>query len=111
MERLFVYGTLAPGRANHGVIEGILGNWEAASLKGKLLDEGWGSEFGCPGIIPSDEGEEVEGFVVTSDYLSKHWSMLDEYEGTGYKRVAVKVNTESGEKVEAYVYALNQAAK
>jgi gamma-glutamylcyclotransferase (GGCT)/AIG2-like uncharacterized protein YtfP len=35
--------------------------------------------------------------------------MLDEYEGTGYKRVAVLVKTESGEKIEAYVYALNRA--
>ncbi|MDB9496336.1 gamma-glutamylcyclotransferase [Spirulina major CS-329] len=110
MERLFVYGTLAPGRPNHGVLEDIPGNWEAASLKGKLLDEGWGSEFGCPGIMPSDEGEEVEGFVFSSDHLSEHWSMLDEYEGTGYKRVAVLVKTESGEKIEAYVYALNHAA-
>jgi gamma-glutamylcyclotransferase (GGCT)/AIG2-like uncharacterized protein YtfP len=110
MERLFVYGTLAPGRPNHGVLGSIPGNWEAASLKGNLLDEGWGTEFGCPGIMPSDEGEEVEVFVFSSDHLSEHWSMLDEYEGTGYKRVAVLVKTASGEEIEAYVYALNHVA-
>ena len=107
MERLFVYGTLAPGKPNRGVLESIPGTWEAASLKGKLLDEGWGSELGCPGIVPSDEGEEVEGFLFSSDHLSEQWSMLDEYEGTGYKRVPALVNTESGEYTEAYVYALN----
>ena len=110
MERLFVYGTLAPGRANHSLLEDIPGIWEAATLKGKLLDDGWGSKLGCPGIAPSDEGEEVEGYVLTSEYLSEHWAMLDKFEGNGYKRVPVLVKIENGEKIEAYVYALNHAA-
>ena len=76
-------------------------------LKGKLLDEGWGYKLGCPGIVPSDEGEEVEGYVLSSEQLSEHWSMLDEFEGNGYKRVPVLVEIESGEKIESYVYALN----
>ncbi|MPV86249.1 gamma-glutamylcyclotransferase family protein [Ostreibacterium oceani] len=110
MERLFVYGTLAPGRPNHHVLEDIPGHWDRAILKGKLLDEGWGSAQGFPGIVPSDEGEGVEGFVFSSDQLSKHWSMLDEFEGTGYQRQRVQVKIESGEVIEAYVYALNTAA-
>jgi len=110
MERLFVYGTLAPGRANHNVIEDIPGTWEAATLRGKLLDEGWGSKFGCPGIVPSDEGQEVEGYVLTSSHLSEHWAMLDEYEGIGYQRVPVLVEVEHGDKIEACVYALNHSA-
>ncbi len=109
MERLFVYGTLAPGRPNHGVLKDISGCWEKATLKGVLLDEGWGSELGCPGIVPSDAGEEVEGFVFSSSDLSKHWTMLDEYEGAGYERVSVIVTTESGEKLKACVYALKHA--
>ncbi|MDJ0777018.1 MAG: gamma-glutamylcyclotransferase family protein [Gammaproteobacteria bacterium] len=109
MERLFVYGTLAPGRPNHVVLEQIPGYWEKATLKGNLLDEGWGSEFGCPGIVPSEDGEEVEGYVFSSDHLRNHWPMLDEYEGTGYRRVPVLVKVESGEKIEACVYALNHA--
>jgi len=107
MERLFVYGTLAPGRPNHNVLQNIPGSWEKARLKGKLLDEGWGSEYGCPGIVPSDEGEDVEGFVFSSEYLSENWPMLDEYEGAGYKRELVLVATEGNEKIEAYVYALS----
>ncbi|MEM7561619.1 MAG: gamma-glutamylcyclotransferase family protein [Pseudomonadota bacterium] len=108
MEKLFVYGTLAPGRPNHDVMEKIPGHWEAATLKGELLNEGWGAEQGCPGIVPSDTGEEVEGFVFSSEHLAEHWSMLDDYEGSGYKRVPVIVKMSNGETTEAYVYALNR---
>lgn len=65
MERLFIYGTLAPGRANNKVVEGITGSWQNATLKGKLIEQGWGAEMGCPGIIPSDNGEQVEGYLLT----------------------------------------------
>lgn len=109
MERLFVYGTLAPGKANHGVLENVPGAWEVATLKGKLLDEGWGADLGCPGIVPSKDGEEVEGHLLTSARLSEYWAILDEFEGSGYKRVPVRVKVKSGAMLEAYVYALNHA--
>ena len=108
MERLFVYGTLAPGKANHHLLEELPGSWQAATLKGRLLDEGWGSKLGSPGILPSNDGEAVEGFVLTSKRLPEVWPMLDEFEGSGYKRVPVTVEVENGGKLEAYVYALNQ---
>lgn len=73
------------------------------------MGEGWGSDFGYPGIVPSDEGDEVEGFVFSSDQLSENWSMLDEYEGAAYKRISVLVKTEGGTQITAYVYALNHA--
>ena len=110
MQRLFVYGTLAPGRANHNVLESIPGSWEAATLKGTLLQEGWGAAMGCPGIVPTENGDEVEGFVLSSDHLSDYWPMLDELEGEGYQRVAVKIMVNGIHEVEAYVYALNRHA-
>ena len=108
MQRLFIYGTLAPGRANHKVMEGISGTWETAKLRGTLIQEGWGAEMGCPGIIPSEDGDDVEGFVFSSKYLEDHWSMLDEFEGEGYERVLVTVRTGGNCDVKAYVYALNR---
>jgi gamma-glutamylcyclotransferase (GGCT)/AIG2-like uncharacterized protein YtfP len=110
MQRLFVYGTLAPGRANHKVLEGISGDWERATLRGKLLQEGWGAEMNCPGIIPTEEGDEVEGFIFSSEHLGDHWSMLDEFEGDGYERVLVTVRVDGSCDVEAYVYALNRGS-
>jgi len=107
MERLFVYGTLAPGRVNHRVIEHIPGTWEKAILKGKLIDAGWGSSLGYPGVIPTTDGEDVNGYLLSSNHLSKHWAMLDEYEGIGYKRISVKVRIKGEAEIEAYVYALN----
>ena len=110
MKRLFVYGTLAPGQANHHVLSAIPGSWKAATLQGRLLNEGWGSELGCPGIVPSHDGEEVEGYVLCSHELGEHWGMLDEFEGDGYKRQLVQVKIKTGECVDAYVYALNHAS-
>ena len=110
MERLFVYGTLAPGRANHEVLKGIPGSWEAATLRGTLLQEGWGAAMGCPGIVATADGDEVEGFVFSSAHLADHWPRLDAFEGEGYERVSVTVTVNGTQEVEAYVYALNSKA-
>ena len=109
-QRLFVYGTLAPGRANHEVMKGISGSWEAATLRGSLLEEGWGAAMGCPGIVPTPDGEEVEGFVFSSEQLADYWPKLDAFEGEGYKRVSVPVRINGTHDVEANVYTLNRDA-
>jgi len=111
MQRLFVYGTLAPGRDNHKMLKSIVGSWKSATLKGILLEEGWGAAMGCLGMIPTEEGDEIEGFVFSSVHLRDHWSILDEFEGEGYNRVLVTVRVNRTEDVEAYVYALNRDIK
>ncbi|MCP4045849.1 MAG: gamma-glutamylcyclotransferase [Gammaproteobacteria bacterium] len=110
MQRLFVYGTLAPGRVNHTVLEDVPGTWEAAALKGSLFQEGWGAANGCPGIVPTEDGEEVEGFLFSSAHLAEHWPRLDAFEGEGYQRVSVTVRVNGTHDVEAHVYALNRDA-
>ena len=106
--RLFVYGTLAPGQANYDVLSDIPGDWQPAILKGQLLQEGWGAEMGCPGIVPSEDGVEVPGHLLTSAQLDLHWSRLDDFEGEGYRRVAVSVRGADGEWLDAFVYALRR---
>jgi gamma-glutamylcyclotransferase (GGCT)/AIG2-like uncharacterized protein YtfP len=65
MQHLFIYGTLAPGRSNHHIIEAISGEWRSAVVKGRLLNEGWGAASGYPAIIPDEDGQAVSGFIVT----------------------------------------------
>ena len=110
MQRLFVYGTLAPGRTNHKIMEDIAGVWEAATLRGTLFQEGWGASMGYPGIIPDIEGDEIQGTLFSSDDLANHWSRLDEFEGEGYERLAVTVRVNGTKDVTAYVYGLKRDA-
>lgn len=105
-ERLFVYGTLAPGRLNEHVLAEVPGRWEPATVKGTLRQEGWGAALGYPGIVLDETGSEVRGFVFRSGELAAHWTRLDEFEGEGYVRVLAPATLADGSVVQAYVYAL-----
>ena len=62
-QRLFVYGTLGPGRPNEHVLSVIGGTWEEASVNGYLKQQGWGAEMGYPGIVLDDDGDEIKGYI------------------------------------------------
>lgn len=106
-QRLFIYGTLAPGCANHHVMENIPGEWQPGCVSGNLIAAGWGAAMGCPGISLTDDGDSVDGVLFTSIELPEHWQMLDDFEGDGYRRVEVRVTLEGGNVVDAYIYELN----
>jgi gamma-glutamylcyclotransferase (GGCT)/AIG2-like uncharacterized protein YtfP len=106
VERLFVYGTLGPGRPNEHVLGAIGGSWEAATVHGTLRAEGWGAAMGYPGIDLNDQGSEVEGFLFSSENLSDHWATLDDFEGEAYERVLGEVRLKDGSLIDAYIYTL-----
>ena len=106
--KLFVYGTLGPGRPNEHILTDIGGVWQTGSITGKLHQEGWGAEMGYPGITLDEGGNKVEGFLFTSDQLSAHWPALDDFEGSAYERVLTKVELENGSYADAYVYTLKR---
>lgn len=106
-DRLFVYGTLAPGRPNEHLLAQVSGSWEPAVVRGKLLEEGWGAAAGYPGMILDERGDEVHGLVFTSQELEAHWARLDEFEGEGYERVLVSALLQDGTQIEAYIYKLS----
>jgi gamma-glutamylcyclotransferase (GGCT)/AIG2-like uncharacterized protein YtfP len=108
-ERLFVYGTLAPGRPNAHVLASVPGAWEAATVRGTLRAEGWGAAAGYPGIVLDERGDVVDGLLFSSDSLAEHWARLDAFEGDGYHRVLTTVRRQDGSTVGAYVYALSGA--
>ena len=106
MDRLFVYGTLGPGRPNEHVMQNIGGTWHAARLRGRLVKAGWGAEMGFPGLVITEDGEDIQGHVFSSGNLAAHWHALDAFEGAEYQRVLATVTLEDGSRIEAYVYAL-----
>jgi gamma-glutamylcyclotransferase (GGCT)/AIG2-like uncharacterized protein YtfP len=111
VERLFVYGSLGPGRPNEHVLAAIGGSWEVGAVTGTLRQEGWGAAMGYPGIQLGEDGCEVRGFLFSSENLSKHWAALDRFEGESYQRVLTTVKLEGGTTVAAYIYALRSQTR
>jgi len=103
--RLATYGTLAPGRPNHGQLAGLSGRWLEGRVRGSLVREGWGAELGYPGLILDAGGPLVEVDVFESSALPHHWHRLDAFEGPGYRRVATDVSTAEG-VLPASIYVL-----
>ncbi len=105
-QRLFVYGTLAPGRPNENVLGNVPGTWQPATVRGGLLKQGWGAEARFPGIVLDEDGPEVHGMLFSSAKLSEHWERLDHFEGDGYERVLTSTRLRGGETAVACIYVL-----
>lgn len=103
--RLAVYGTLAPGRSNHGQLSDLRGEWLAGTVRGRLIPEGWGAALGFPGLVLDPNGTEVAVQVFESAELVHHWERLDEFEGDGYRREMTRIETIKG-SIEAFIYVL-----
>jgi gamma-glutamylcyclotransferase (GGCT)/AIG2-like uncharacterized protein YtfP len=104
--RLFVYGTLAPGRPNAHELADVHGDWQPGAVRGQLFPSGWGAAAGYPGLVLDERGPVVPGFVLSSPLLSDHWERLDEFEGDGYDRMLATVTFEDGATTRAYLYVL-----
>lgn len=103
--RLATYGTLAPGRRNHGQLSDLPGRWLVGHVHGVLVEAGWGAELGYPGLMLDPFGAAIEVFVFESSDLPRHWQRLDAFEGPGYRRVAADVATAEG-ALPASIYVL-----
>ena len=101
--RLAVYGTLAPGRVNHDQLAGLDGRWRQGTVRGILVDAGWGASLGYPALTLDPQGPIVAVFLFESRDLPAHWARLDEFEGDGYRRVVTTVSTPDGD-VDASIY-------
>ena len=105
MQRLATYGTLRPGERNHEQVSSLCGQWFPGSVRGRLLDAGWGADHGFPGLVLDDAHGEVPVDVLESPDLAAHWDRLDEFEGDEYRRVPVLVATRHGQ-IEAFIYVV-----
>jgi gamma-glutamylcyclotransferase (GGCT)/AIG2-like uncharacterized protein YtfP len=107
-QRLATYGSLAPGRPNHHQLDGLEGRWFTGHVNGTLVQAGWGSEIGYPALILDPDGPAVDVQVFESAALPAHWPRLDEFEGAGYERVLVTINTSDGD-TDGFIYVLAEA--
>lgn len=110
-ERSFiVYGTLAPDAPNHSVVEHIKGSWQQGIVKGSLENKGWGADLGYYGFMHTSikEQKEIKVFVLFSDELIANWKMLDDFEGSGYKRILAKYELTNGLIGVGNIYAINK---
>jgi gamma-glutamylcyclotransferase (GGCT)/AIG2-like uncharacterized protein YtfP len=105
--RLATYGTLAPGRRNHGQLNELPGRWLVGQVRGSLAEAGWGATLGYPGLILDADGPSIEVHVFESGALPHHWDRLDAFEGSGYRRVAIDVSTAEG-LLPAPIYVLTE---
>lgn len=103
--RLATYGTLAPGRVNHHQLAGLAGHWRRGTVRGRLVDAGWGAALGYPGLVLDPRAAEVEVHLFESPDLPGHWPRLDAFEGPGYRRVTTRVRTADGEQ-DAWIYVI-----
>ena len=65
--------------------------------------------MGYPGLVLDVTGDEIKGFIFSSENLSEHWDALDEFEGAQYKRVLAEVFLDDGSSTEAHIYVLRRS--
>jgi gamma-glutamylcyclotransferase (GGCT)/AIG2-like uncharacterized protein YtfP len=110
-DRLATYGSLAPGRQNHHIVEPLGGTWMEGAVEGDLVTYGWGAAIGYPALHLRRGGPMVRVDVLTSNALREAWAELDAFEGTDYRRVVAPVwsNLSTGERVLLTVANLYEA--
>lgn len=83
--RLAVYGTLAPGAANHAQVAACHGIWQPGEVPGHRAVRRY------PVFRFDARAPMVPVQVLQSDDLPGHWAALDAFEGDEYRRILVPV--------------------
>ncbi len=102
-ERLFVYGTLRPGRAPRSIADVVatLRSLGAARVRGRLYDLG-----AFPGAaLDSAADGFVHGEVIEFSEGSPPLAWFDDYEGAEFRRERIDVDL-AGRRVACWVYVL-----
>ncbi len=100
LDRLFVYGTMRQGQTARSLVAASVTRC-AGAFTGGLI---YAFPMGYPGYI---EGPgRVVGEVLWLSDLAATFGLLDAYEGEDFVRVIRQVQTETGEELWAWIYAL-----
>lgn len=98
--RLAVYGTLAPGGANHVRLSNLPGTWFDARLSGHV-----NARDGLPYFIWDLSDPEIRAKILDSEKLEQSWPDLDRFEGQSYQRMLVVVTVDGVGLSVANIYA------
>ncbi|WP_420349019.1 gamma-glutamylcyclotransferase [Pelagibius sp.] len=110
-EKLAIYGTLAPGEANHHQIAGLGGRWTEATLQGVLDRVGQGEHQGLPALRLDPKGQAVSARLLESPRLPGAWDRLDAFESREMQRLLAPVQHNGRLLAVANVYTLTSAMK
>jgi gamma-glutamylcyclotransferase (GGCT)/AIG2-like uncharacterized protein YtfP len=103
---LIVYGSLAPGGPNHGLISELKGEWYDGWVTGELLEKGWSAAMSFPALKWCPEGGDIDARLLVSDELPKNWGRLDKFEGLEYQRILAPFWTSEGQVWVGNVFAM-----
>ena len=90
-ERLVIYGTLAPGKPNHNVIEDLSGVYCDCSVHGRISEVD-----GLPYFTWAPSEARLAAQLFSSRQLPDKWDDLDRFEGDGYKRRLIPATVGDG---------------
>jgi gamma-glutamylcyclotransferase (GGCT)/AIG2-like uncharacterized protein YtfP len=106
-ERLGVYGSLAPGKENHHIVEPLGGVWSQGVVEGDLTRHGWGAAMGYFALHLRSGGPAVPVHVLASPALPAAWSRIDAFEGAEYRRVLAAVWSAAGDSERVLLAVAN----
>jgi gamma-glutamylcyclotransferase (GGCT)/AIG2-like uncharacterized protein YtfP len=83
-ESLIVYGSLAPGEANHFLLAGLEGEWYRCRIRGQM-----GNYRGFKSFRYDPRGPEHPAWLLSSPDISRVLPELDDFEGDEYERIII----------------------
>jgi len=90
-QKLIIYGTLAPEMPNNYIISDLQGTWEKCWINGYIDDI-----HGFPVFHWDTSRPSIEMQLFVSSSLPEKWSIIDEFEGSSYKRRLITAKTNNG---------------
>jgi gamma-glutamylcyclotransferase (GGCT)/AIG2-like uncharacterized protein YtfP len=99
VEKLFVYGSLAPEQPNHQILSDLSGTWTNCKIIGSIMKIDGLQYFNW-----DIRGEEIEVQLFTSLGLQKKWESLDHFEGSSYTRHLITGKLPNSELIIANIY-------
>lgn len=108
--RLVVYGSLAPGEENGHILAPLGGYWSEVTVRGRLVEAGWGAARGYPALAIDSDEQDVPAHCITSIALPEVFDALDHFEGEEFVRLLHPFETREGRHGVANIYVLAENA-